>query len=74
MGWEASVGIRTSAGLRLWDIRFKGERIVYEMALQQAASGKLRAASRLASARGNTATEQPLLSHSEWPRLPLAKV
>jgi len=30
------VGIRPSGGLRLWDIRFNGERIVYELALQEA--------------------------------------
>jgi len=40
MGWEASVGIRSSAGIRVSDVRFKGERVVYEMALQQAASGE----------------------------------
>ena len=30
------VGIRPSGGLRLWDIRFNGQRIVYELALQEA--------------------------------------
>lgn len=30
------VGIRPSGGLRLWDIRFNGERLVYELALQEA--------------------------------------
>ena len=30
------VGIRPSGGLRLWDIQFNGQRIVYELALQEA--------------------------------------
>ena len=30
------VGIRPSGGLRLWDIKFGGQRIVYELALQEA--------------------------------------
>ena len=30
------VGCRPASGLRLWDIRFGGERIVYELALQEA--------------------------------------
>ncbi len=32
----AQVGIRPSGGLRLWDIKFGGQRIVYELALQEA--------------------------------------
>ncbi|CAK0783467.1 hypothetical protein CVIRNUC_006666 [Coccomyxa viridis] len=36
MGWTFQVGIRPSGGLRLWDIQFNGERIVYELALQEA--------------------------------------
>ena len=30
------VGVRPSGGLRLWDIQFGGERIVYELSLQEA--------------------------------------
>jgi hypothetical protein len=30
------VGSRPASGLRLWDVRFGGERIVYELALQEA--------------------------------------
>ena len=30
------VGCRPASGLRLWDVRFGGERIVYELALQEA--------------------------------------
>lgn len=41
------VGIRPSGGLRLWDIRFNGERIVYELALQEA----------MMSAGGNTPSQ-----------------
>ncbi|CAL5220606.1 g2648 [Coccomyxa viridis] len=36
MGWTFQVGIRPSGGLRLWDIKFGGQRIVYELALQEA--------------------------------------
>lgn len=30
------VGCRPASGLRLWDVKFGGERIVYELALQEA--------------------------------------
>ena len=30
------VGVRPSGGLRLWDVRFAGVRIVYELSLQEA--------------------------------------
>ncbi len=30
------VGTRPASGPRLWDVRFGGERIVYELALQEA--------------------------------------
>ncbi len=33
---RAQVGSRPASGLRLWDVRFGGERIVYELALQEA--------------------------------------
>eukprot|EP00775_Hariotina_reticulata_P009066 gene9066-9236_t len=36
MGWSFSIGHRPTAGISFWDIRFKGERIVYELALQEA--------------------------------------
>ena len=34
-GTVGQVGVRASGGLRLWDIRFLGERIVYELSLQE---------------------------------------
>ena len=46
------VGIRPSGGLRLWDIQFNGERIVYELALQEA----------MMSTGGNTPSQVPLRS------------
>uniref|UniRef100_A0A6T5TPM3 Amine oxidase n=1 Tax=Chlamydomonas chlamydogama TaxID=225041 RepID=A0A6T5TPM3_9CHLO len=36
MGWELDVGVRTSSGVRAWDMRFKGQRQVYEWSMQQA--------------------------------------
>ena len=30
------VGVRPSGGLRLWDVQFLGERILYELSLQEA--------------------------------------
>ena len=30
------MGVRPSGGLRLWDVRFAGVRIVYELSLQEA--------------------------------------
>ena len=51
MGLETlQVGIRPSGGLRLWDIQFNGERIVYELALQEA----------MMSTGGNTPSQVPL--------------
>ncbi|KAK9823044.1 hypothetical protein WJX81_002929 [Elliptochloris bilobata] len=36
LGWSFQVGSRPASGLRAWDVRFGGERIVYELALQEA--------------------------------------
>ncbi|XP_030076364.1 membrane primary amine oxidase [Microcaecilia unicolor] len=36
--WRFAFGISVNTGLRLFDIRFKGERIVYELSLQDAIS------------------------------------
>ncbi|EIE26972.1 amine oxidase catalytic domain-containing protein [Coccomyxa subellipsoidea C-169] len=36
MGWTFQVSIRPSGGIRIWDVRFGGERIAYEIALQEA--------------------------------------
>lgn len=36
LGWEMYVGNKPTAGPRLWDIRFKGDRIVYELSMQEA--------------------------------------
>jgi hypothetical protein len=33
------VGNKPTSGMRLWDIRFKGERIVYELSLQEEMAG-----------------------------------
>lgn len=35
-GWSFRVGLRSSVGMRLFDIRYKGERVAYEISLQQA--------------------------------------
>lgn len=34
MGWSVAIGHRPTSGLSFWDIRFKGERIAYELSLQ----------------------------------------
>lgn len=39
LGWSLNVGLKPSTGLRLFDVRFKGERIAYEIALQEALAG-----------------------------------
>ena len=36
MSSHVQVGCRPASGLRLWDVKFGGERIVYELALQEA--------------------------------------
>jgi hypothetical protein len=33
---NVQVSIRPSGGIRIWDVRFGGERIAYEIALQEA--------------------------------------
>ena len=38
LDWQLDVGIRVSAGIRLWDVSFGGERIAYEVSLQEAAA------------------------------------
>ncbi|XP_028404456.1 amiloride-sensitive amine oxidase [copper-containing]-like isoform X1 [Dendronephthya gigantea] len=38
MGWSFDFRVRTTSGLQLFDIRFNGERIVYELSLQEPAS------------------------------------
>lgn len=38
MGWSFDFRIRTSSGAQLFDIRFNGERIVYELSLQEMAA------------------------------------
>eukprot|EP00879_Flechtneria_rotunda_P010440 GHRR01010916.1.p1 GENE.GHRR01010916.1~~GHRR01010916.1.p1 ORF type:complete len:338 (+),score=115.67 GHRR01010916.1:40-1014(+) len=39
MGWSLSIGHRPTAGISYWDMRFRGERVVYELALQEAYAG-----------------------------------
>ncbi len=34
------VSVRPSGGIRIWDVRFGGERIAYEIALQEAMISK----------------------------------
>ncbi|KAB5594148.1 Primary-amine oxidase [Ceratobasidium theobromae] len=36
MGWSLYLGFNRDTGLTLWNIKFKGERIIYELALQEA--------------------------------------
>lgn len=38
MGWDLDVNIRASAGLGLWNVKFLGERIAYELSLQDASA------------------------------------
>ncbi|CAM9600047.1 unnamed protein product, partial [Phaeothamnion confervicola] len=35
MGWKFGVGVSGVTGTRLWDISFKGERIAYEISMQE---------------------------------------
>lgn len=39
MGWDLNMGMRSTAGMRLWDVRFNGTRVAYEISLQEAAAG-----------------------------------
>ncbi|KAM4622396.1 amine oxidase [copper-containing] 3-like [Discoglossus pictus] len=36
--WSVAFGVNVNSGLRLYDIKFKGERIVYELSIQEAIS------------------------------------
>ncbi|KAH7343218.1 copper amine oxidase [Rhizoctonia solani] len=38
MGWSFYLGFNRDTGLAMWDIKFKGERIIYELSLQEAMS------------------------------------
>ncbi|KAG2443775.1 hypothetical protein HXX76_002119 [Chlamydomonas incerta] len=38
MGWDLNLGMRSTAGTRLWDVRFNGTRVAYEISLQEAAA------------------------------------
>lgn len=40
LGWEVTVGYKATSGPRFWDVRFKGERIAYELALQEISCGE----------------------------------
>ncbi len=42
MGWELDVSNRPTSGLGSWDIRFQGERVAYEISLQEAFAGWVR--------------------------------
>lgn len=35
LGWDFYYGNKATSGPRLWDIRFKGERIIYELSMQE---------------------------------------
>lgn len=37
-GWSFSYGVRSSAGLQIFDLRFNGERVAYEISVQEAIS------------------------------------
>ena len=55
------VGIRPSGGLRLWDIQFNGQRIVYELALQEAMMSAAGATPSQVTCRVSSALPCPLL-------------
>eukprot|EP00930_Biecheleria_cincta_P082953 TRINITY_DN72588_c0_g1_i1.p1 TRINITY_DN72588_c0_g1~~TRINITY_DN72588_c0_g1_i1.p1 ORF type:complete len:846 (-),score=101.57 TRINITY_DN72588_c0_g1_i1:131-2668(-) len=38
MGWSFFASIRPVTGLAVWDLRFKGQRVVYELSLQESAA------------------------------------
>lgn len=42
LGWETTIGYKATSGPRFWDIRFKGERIAYELSMQEISCGKWR--------------------------------
>jgi hypothetical protein len=39
LGWSVYVGYLPNYGPRFWDMSFKGERIAYELSLQESAAG-----------------------------------
>jgi hypothetical protein len=41
LGWSLYTGAMPSSGPRLFDVRFKGQRIAYEVSMQEALAGKL---------------------------------
>lgn len=40
LGWGVTVGYKVTSGPRFWDLTFKGERIAYELSMQEMACGK----------------------------------
>lgn len=40
LGWSLYVGYLPHYGGRFWDIQFKGERVAYELSLQEAMAGR----------------------------------
>ena len=38
MGWSLHVYVQAFTGISLWDVSFRGERVLYEMALQDQAA------------------------------------
>ena len=41
LGWEVTIGYKATSGPRFWDVRFKGERILYELSMQEISCGEL---------------------------------
>jgi primary-amine oxidase len=39
LGWSFLIGNKATSGPRLWDIRFKGDRIIYELSMQEEMAG-----------------------------------
>ena len=61
LGHMMQVGIRPSGGLRLWDIQFNGQRIVYELALQEAMMSTTGTTPSQVSCHARSALPCPLL-------------
>ena len=40
LGWGVTVGYKVTSGPRFWDLTFKGERIAYELSMQEMACGE----------------------------------
>ena len=38
MGWSFDYGMRPTAGMQFWDVRFKGDRLLYEASQQEASA------------------------------------